>query len=94
MSSATKNSWIAAAVVAGFAVCIMVSAAQAGQQLVWVASAYGDDVHVIDVATQEVVKRFVVGDQPHGIAAAKDASVVYIALEKFKKPAGELLWVQ
>ena len=93
MLAAHKSNWIAVAFVAGFAVCSMTDAAQADQQLVWVASAYGDDVHVIDVATQEVVKRLVVGDEPHGIAAAKDASVVYIALEKFKHPTGELLWV-
>ena len=68
-------------------------AAQAGKQMLWVENAYGDDIHVIDVATQEIVKHLVVGDNPHGIAAAADASVVYVALEKFKKPAGELLWI-
>jgi YVTN family beta-propeller protein len=68
-------------------------AARAGKQMLWVENAYGNDIHVIDVATQEVVKHLIVGDNPHGIAAAADASVVYIALEKFKKPAGELLWI-
>ena len=72
---------------------IMPDAAWAGKQMLWVTNAYGNDVHVIDVATLQVVHHFVVGPQPHGIAATADAGRVYIALEKFKQPAGELLWV-
>jgi len=68
-------------------------AAFAGRQFLWVTNAYGNDVHVIDVEKLEVVKRIVVGPQPHGIAAAKDASVVFVALENFKGPVGELLWI-
>jgi len=65
---------------------------QAGQFL-WVTNASGNDVHVIDVATQKVVKRIEVGRNPHGIAVPDDASVVFIALEDFQSPAGKLLWV-
>lgn len=61
--------------------------------MLWVTNAYGDDVHVVDVAKLKVVKRIVVGPQPHGIAAPKDASVVFICIENVKGPAGELLWV-
>ena len=64
-----------------------------GRQMLWVTNAYGNDVHVIDVATHKVVKRVEVGPQPHGIAAPDDASVVYLAIENFKGPVGELLWV-
>ena len=73
------------------AVCC--SASAAGRQFLWQTNSYGDDVHVIDVATNKVVKNFKVGPQPHGIAAPDDASVVYIAIENIKQPLGELLWV-
>ncbi|MFQ5734120.1 MAG: hypothetical protein ACE5KM_19465, partial [Planctomycetaceae bacterium] len=69
------------------------SAVHAAKQYLWVTNAYGNDVHVIDVAKLKVVKRIVVGPQPHGIAAAKDASVVFVAVENFKGPVGELLWI-
>ncbi|MBP89330.1 MAG: hypothetical protein CMJ64_21890 [Planctomycetaceae bacterium] len=67
--------------------------AEADKQFLWVTNAYGNDVHVIDVATHKVVKRIEVGPQPHGIAAPDDAHVVHIAIENFKGPTGELLWV-
>ena len=67
--------------------------AAAGKQVLWVTNSLGNDVHVIDVAKQEVVHRIVVGPQPHGIAAPDDASGVYIAIEALDQPAGELVWV-
>ena len=72
---------------------IMPDAARADKQMLWVTNAFGDDVHVVDVATHEVVKRMKVGPEPHGIAATADASTIFIVLEKFKQPAGELLWI-
>ena len=75
------------------ALAMMPDLACAGKQILWVTNAYGDDVHVIDVATQKVIKRIVVGPQPHGIAAPDNASVVYLAIENFKGPVGELVWV-
>ena len=66
---------------------------EVGKQFLWQTNAAGDDVHVIDVATHEVVKHLKVGPNPHGIAAPDDASVVYIAIENFKSPVGELIWV-
>jgi len=77
-----------------FSCCIiMPRQVLAGKQFLWVTNAYGNDVHVISVPEHEVVKRIEVGPQPHGIAAPDDASVVYIAIENFKGPKGELLWV-
>lgn len=70
-----------------------VPAAAAGKQYLWQTNSYGDDVHVIDAETHTIVKRIVVGPQPHGIAAPDDASVVYIAIENMKGPTGELIWV-
>lgn len=72
---------------------IMPDSAVAGKQMLWVTNSQGDDVHVVDVETNQVVKRLEVGPNPHGVAAPDDASVVYIAIEHFKAPAGELLWV-
>lgn len=72
---------------------MMPNAASAGKQVLWVTNAYGNDVHVISIPEHEVIKRIVVGPNPHGIAATADASTVFIALEKFKQPAGELLWI-
>ena len=72
---------------------MMPDVALAGKQFLWVTNSRGNDVHVIDVDTHKVVKDLIVGPEPHGVAAPDDAHVVYIALEKFKHPAGELLWV-
>ena len=63
------------------------------QQFLWQTNSYGDDVHVIDVATHKVVGHIKVGPQPHGIAAPDDAHVVFVAIENFKGPLGELVWV-
>ena len=72
---------------------ILSQPAVAGKQYLWVTNAYGNDVHIIDVATHKVTDRIEVGPQPHGIAAPDDASVVFIAIEDFKGKVGELLWV-
>ncbi len=65
----------------------------AAKQFLWVTNAYGNDVHIVDVTTHRVIKRVEVGPNPHGIAAPDDAHVIYIAIENFKSPVGELLWV-
>jgi len=70
----------------------LASTARAERQL-WITNAYGDDVHVYAVDSWQLVRRIPVGDNPHGISATADGRVVHIALEKFDKPAGELLWL-
>jgi YVTN family beta-propeller protein len=67
--------------------------ARAERQFVWVTNSAGNDVHVIDVATQQVVQRIEVGPQPHGIAAPDVPNVVYLSIEHMKEPNGELIWV-
>ena len=85
---------LACLVLAGFGlVTIFSERAVADKQFLWVTNSHGNDVHVIDVATQEVVRRVKVGPEPHGIAAPDDAHVVYLAIENFKSPFGELQWV-
>ena len=76
--------WLCLLPVVGFA---------AETQYLWQTNSQGHDVHVIDTTTHRVVKRIIVGPEPHGIAASDDASVVYVALEAFGRPKGELLWV-
>lgn len=63
------------------------------QQYLWQTNAAGDDVHVVDVAARVVVKRIVVGSDPHGIAAPDDGRVVYISVEAKGRDNGELIWV-
>ncbi len=68
-------------------------ASAGSRQLLWQTNAYGNDVHIIDIETRKVVKHLVVGPQPHGIAASDDGSVVFIAIENFKSPTGELVMI-
>ena len=84
------------------ACCLLVVLGQAGifpnraaadKQFLWVTNSQGNDVHIIDVATHKVIHRLEVGPQPHGIAAPDDAHVVYLAIENFAGPLGELQWV-
>ena len=76
--------WICLLPVAGFA---------GGTQYLWQTNSTGNDVHVVDVVTNKVVKRIVVGPEPHGIAADDDASVAYVSIEAFSRPQGELVWI-
>ena len=68
-------------------------AAAGERQYLWQTNAYGNDVHVVEIPSHKVVKQIVVGPEPHGIAAPDDASVVYVAIEAFKRPQGELIWI-
>jgi len=59
----------------------------------WQTSSLGDDVHVIDLETRTLVQRVRVGPNPHGIAAPRDASVVFVSIETDGSERGELLWI-
>lgn len=78
--------------------CIVTGTNALGQgvgenQYLWQTNASGNDVHVVNVSTRTVVKRLVVGPNPHGIAAPDDARVVYISVEAKSQSTGELIWV-
>ena len=73
--------------------CTLTTAPVAAEQFLWQTNSQGDDIHVVEVQTHQVVKRLEVGPQPHGIAAADDASVVNVSIEAYKRPDGELLWI-
>ncbi len=55
--------------------------AQANQQKLYVLSSLGNDVTVIDVASNKIIGSIEVGDRPHGIAAPRSQDVLYIATE-------------
>jgi DNA-binding beta-propeller fold protein YncE len=73
---------------------VLLNAGQApARQLLWQTNSAGDDIHIVDVAEQRVVRRLQVGPEPHGIAAPRDARVVFVSLEANARSAGELLWI-
>ena len=69
------------------------SAGADSQRQLWVTNAYGDDVHVFEVGTWQLLKTIKVGPNPHGISATADGKTVHIALENFGGADGELLWL-
>jgi YVTN family beta-propeller protein len=62
-----------------------------GREKLYVTNSAGDDVTVIDVATNQVLGRIEVGPHPHGIAVPASEDVVYVTIEG-RKP-GELVTV-
>jgi YVTN family beta-propeller protein len=58
----------------------------------YVASSAGNDIHVIDTATNRVIKRVQVGPEPHGLSATASGDRIFITIENTKGDHGELLW--
>lgn len=75
---------------------MLVAAAVGGngdaQQKLYVANSAGNDIHVVDTATNRVLRRVEVGPQPHGLAATADGRQLFITVENTAGEAGELLW--
>jgi YVTN family beta-propeller protein len=65
-------------------------AAKAKQKL-YVTNSAGDDVTVIDLATNKVINRIEVGLHPHGIATPAKQDVIYVTIEG--KEPGELVCI-
>lgn len=65
----------------------------APKHYLWQTNSKGNDVHVISIPEHTVIKRVVVGAEPHGIATPADASVVFVSIEAFASPNGELIWI-
>lgn len=63
------------------------------QWQVWIGSAYGDDLYVYEIGSFKLLKRLVVGPNPHGLSATADGRTVHVSLERFEHPKGELVWV-
>jgi YVTN family beta-propeller protein len=58
----------------------------------YVANSAGNDIHVIDTATNRMIKRVEVGPEPHGMVATANGDRIYITLENTRGEEGELLW--
>jgi YVTN family beta-propeller protein len=61
------------------------------RQKLYVTSSAGDDVTVIDVASNKPIGRIEVGPHPHGIAVPAAADFLLVTIEG-RKP-GELVWI-
>lgn len=59
----------------------------------WQTNAHGDDIHIVDIASHELIQRLVVGENPHGIATDRDQTTVYVTIERNGEESGELLWI-
>src|SRR3954465_10029770 len=58
---------------------------------VWLASAYGDDLYVYEMYSWKLLKRIVVGPNPHGLSATADGRTVHVSLERLAEPRGGLV---
>src|SRR5438105_12999220 len=80
----------------GIIVCIVLPSAAStaepslkGKQKLYVTNSAGNDVTVIDLATNKVIGRIEVGPHPHGIAMPANQHVIYVTIEG--KEPGELV---
>jgi len=65
-----------------------------GRQKLYVTNSAGDDVTVIDVATNKPIKTIEVGPHPHGIATPAAQDVIYVTIEgNGRDKPGELVWI-
>src|SRR5262252_8390149 len=62
------------------------------KQKLYVANSAGNDLHVIDTATNKVIKRVEVGPNPHGLVATRDGKRLFLTIENDGGEEGELLW--
>src|SRR5271156_1039596 len=58
----------------------------------YVANSAGNDIHVIDPATNKVIKRIEVGPQPHGLVATSNGLKMFLTIENTEGDEGELVW--
>jgi YVTN family beta-propeller protein len=67
------------------------AAAVKARQKLYVTNSAGNDVTVIDLATNKPIGRIDVGPHPHGIAAPASQDVIYVTVEGTQP--GQLLWI-
>lgn len=63
------------------AVTLAAGTVKKGRQKLYILSSKGDDVTVVDVATNQILKTITVGHEPHGVAAPKSEKLLYVATE-------------
>jgi YVTN family beta-propeller protein len=61
------------------------------KQKLYITNSAGDDVTIVDTATNKVIGRIEVGPHPHGIAAPAKADFLLVTIEGTKP--GELVWI-
>jgi len=66
-------------------------AGQPGKQKLYVTNSSGNDVTIVDVATNKVIGRIEVGPHPHGIAVPAKQDFILVTIEESKP--GELVWI-
>jgi YVTN family beta-propeller protein len=66
--------------------------AQEPARKLYVANSAGNDLHVIDAATNRVMRRVEVGPQPHGMVATSRGDQLLLTIENTAGDAGELVW--
>ncbi len=68
-----------------------IHAGEKTRQKLYITNSAGDDVTVVDVATNKVIGRIEVGPKPHGIAVPAAQDVILVTIEGGK--VGELVWI-
>jgi YVTN family beta-propeller protein len=83
------NSRLASLLLCWFAVPALAAEPAAVRQKLYVTNSAGNDVTVIDTATNKAIATIEVGPHPHGVAAPASQDVVYVTIEGSKP--GELI---
>jgi YVTN family beta-propeller protein len=60
------------------------------REKLYITNAQGDDITVVDVATNQVIRTIKVGTHPHGIAVPASQNVIFVTIET---APGQLLWL-
>src|SRR5262245_55825970 len=60
------------------------------REKLYITNAMGDDITVVDVGTNQVIRTIKVGPHPHGIALPASQNVLLITIET---DPGELVWL-
>src|SRR5438128_1840378 len=89
--SCCRSIWL----VALFSLVVVASARADGpsaktREKLYITNALGDDITVVDVATNEVIRTIKVGPHPHGIALPASQNVIFITIET---DPGQLVWL-
>src|SRR5262249_62136011 len=61
------------------------------QQKLYITNSAGNDVTIVDVATNKIIKTLEVGPHPHGIAAPASGEFIVVTIEGSNP--GELVWI-
>src|SRR5215470_12822683 len=59
----------------------------------YVANSAGNDIHVIDISSNQVLRRIEVGPEPHGLVATAAGDQIFITIENTTGEEGELVWL-